>query len=86
MSFSIIWIATSVADLALATDSRSNWFRDAPSVRPPTRDRRLADCGIAGLKMTLDNLRLPKAGVKHGCEAVDAPDFERYDDEFDART
>ena len=25
-------------------------------------------------------------GVKHGCEAVDAPDFERYGDEFDART
>ena len=24
-------------------------------------------------------------GVKHGCEAVDASDFERYDEEFDER-
>ena len=24
--------------------------------------------------------------MKHGCEALDAPDFERYGEEFDART
>ena len=24
--------------------------------------------------------------MKHGCEALDAPDFEHYGEEFDART
>ena len=35
---------------------------------------------------TIWNKWLPESGVKHGCEALDAPDFERYGEEFDART
>ena len=38
------------------------------------------------LGITIWNKWLPESEVRHDCKAVDAPDFERYGEQFDART